>query len=143
MGKQSTRELPSAREQALEASLRALLERDRSNTCQHENTQRGGAIWTKCDDCDAKWADGEGGKPAWRDPEEWDAAESAIMMPRERVQRSLRFDNAEFSAYLGLNGLEAMQAARKGSGGLPAPALGMLMVTAAELSRAECTRAPR
>lgn len=33
------------------------------NTCLHESTYRGGAIWEICNDCGAKWADDEGGKP--------------------------------------------------------------------------------
>lgn len=31
------------------------------NQCAHENTHRGGAIWTICDSCRAKWADDQGG----------------------------------------------------------------------------------
>ncbi len=34
-----------------------------SNTCSHENTHRGGVLWEICDDCGAKWADDEGGRP--------------------------------------------------------------------------------
>lgn len=33
------------------------------NTCTHEETHRGGSIWEICDQCGAKWADDEGGKP--------------------------------------------------------------------------------
>lgn len=62
---------------ALDA-LEALMRRDTGNTCQHENTHRGGAIWEICDDCAAKWADDRGGKPKWEDPPEWVAAEDAI-----------------------------------------------------------------
>lgn len=31
------------------------------NTCLHEETKRGGTIWTICCYCDKKWADDEGG----------------------------------------------------------------------------------
>ena len=53
------------------AALRALLERDMRKTCQHDETHRGGFLWEICDQCGAKWADDEGGKPEWRDPVEW------------------------------------------------------------------------
>lgn len=62
----------------IRAALDALLDRDKRNTCQHENTHRGGAIWEICDDCGAKWADDRGGKPNWEDPPEWDAAEESL-----------------------------------------------------------------
>ena len=62
----------------LAEALENLLKRDQSNTCQHEQTHRGGAIWTICDDCGAKWADDMGGKPTWRDPKEWRDAELVL-----------------------------------------------------------------
>lgn len=64
-------------EQARDALL-TLLARDMGNTCQHENTHRGGAIWEICDDCGAQWADDRNPKPKWKDPKEWPAAEQAI-----------------------------------------------------------------
>ena len=51
--------------------IKSLLERDEENTCQHENTERGGVLWEICLDCGCKWADDEGGKPVWKDPQEW------------------------------------------------------------------------
>lgn len=42
--------------------------------CMHENTHRGGVLWEICDDCGAKWADDEGGKPKFEWPEEIIAA---------------------------------------------------------------------
>jgi hypothetical protein len=60
------------------AALKAVLDRDELNTCQHEDTYRGGAIWEICNQCGSKWADDEGGKPEWKDPAEWDAAYKAI-----------------------------------------------------------------
>jgi hypothetical protein len=59
-------------------ALRAVLNRDELNTCQHEDTHRGGAIWEICDSCGAKWADDKGGKPKWKDPAEWTRAYAAI-----------------------------------------------------------------
>lgn len=63
---------------ALRAALKGLLARDQRNTCLHESTHRGGAIWEICDGCGLKWADDEGGKPEWVDPPEWDAAFDAL-----------------------------------------------------------------
>lgn len=62
---------------ALDA-LTAIRNRDDRNTCRHENTHRGGAIWTICDDCDAQWADDRGGMPEWEDPPEWGKSDAAI-----------------------------------------------------------------
>lgn len=67
----------AAAEQMAQA-LRDLLKRDQRNTCQHEETHRGGAIWEICDMCGEKWADDRGGKPKWRDPKEWDSADNAL-----------------------------------------------------------------
>lgn len=61
-------------------ALRALLDRDMRNTCQHENTHRGGVLWEICDDCGGEWADDRGGKPAWKDPPEWDMARAALAL---------------------------------------------------------------
>ena len=44
--------------------LEAVAEYAARNTCLHEETYRGGAIWEICSQCGAKWADDEGGKPA-------------------------------------------------------------------------------
>jgi hypothetical protein len=66
------------RVERLEGALRGMLNRDIENTCQHEDTYRGGAIWEICCSCNAKWADDEGGKPEWRDPQEWDEARAAL-----------------------------------------------------------------
>lgn len=49
------------RESVLKAALKRLLDHHDPNACRHENTHRGGAIWTICDDCGVKWADDRGG----------------------------------------------------------------------------------
>jgi hypothetical protein len=41
--------------------LKDLLDHVDKETCVHENTHRGGILWTICDDCGRKWADDEGG----------------------------------------------------------------------------------
>ena len=43
--------------------LTAVLRYAENQTCLHEDTYRGGAIWEICDACGKKWADDEGGKP--------------------------------------------------------------------------------
>jgi hypothetical protein len=40
------------------ADLLAHVDRE---TCTHEETHRGGVLWTICDSCGRKWADDEGG----------------------------------------------------------------------------------
>lgn len=42
-------------------ALNRLLRHVDSETCEHEDTYRGGAIWTICRDCGRKWADNRGG----------------------------------------------------------------------------------
>jgi hypothetical protein len=46
---------------ALVEALRALLNHVDRETCVHESTHRGGAIWTICDGCGMEWADDRGG----------------------------------------------------------------------------------
>jgi hypothetical protein len=48
-------------EMGLKAALRALLDHVDRETCLHEETHRGGYLWTICDHCGRKWADDEGG----------------------------------------------------------------------------------
>lgn len=36
--------------------------------CEHEDTYRGGAIWTICRDCERKWADDQGGFQPYQQP---------------------------------------------------------------------------
>lgn len=72
-----------AQRDALLEALKEMLHRDERNTCRHEETHRGGAIWEICDSCGAMWADDEGGKPEWEDPKEWTQARAAIKAVKE------------------------------------------------------------
>ena len=47
-------------------------------TCMHENTHRGGAIWEICDDCGRQWADDRGGRPAFKWPEPVERAHAML-----------------------------------------------------------------
>ena len=68
----------TAANEALRTELQSLLARDERNTCPHDTTHRGGSIWEICDECGAKWADDQGGKPSWQEPLEWTAARAAL-----------------------------------------------------------------
>lgn len=72
-----------AQRDALLEALKGMLHRDERNTCRHEETHRGGALWEICDSCGAMWADDEGGKPEWEDPREWTQARTAIKAVEE------------------------------------------------------------
>lgn len=63
---------------SLVEAANALLARDEMNTCQHEETYRGGCIWEICSQCEDRWADDRGGKPKWQDPPEWTSIRQAI-----------------------------------------------------------------
>lgn len=56
-------------QQRLVTALEDLLKYADMNTCRHEETHRGGTIWTICDQCGQKWADDEGGMPAFEEPQ--------------------------------------------------------------------------
>jgi hypothetical protein len=45
----------------LRKALAGLLHHVDRNTCTHEETHRGGFIWTICGGCGMKWADDRGG----------------------------------------------------------------------------------
>lgn len=59
-------------------TLRDLISLAQRHVCMHEETHRGGLIWEICDQCGAKWADDEGGKPKYKEPEEIVAAEALL-----------------------------------------------------------------
>lgn len=64
-------------------ALEALLARDERNTCQHDETHRGGAIWEICNSCGMQWSDERDPKPEWKDPKEWIEARAAIAAATE------------------------------------------------------------
>lgn len=51
---------PEVVKEALEGLIRYV----ESQGCSHEDTHRGGSIWTICSTCGMKWADDEGGMPS-------------------------------------------------------------------------------
>lgn len=51
----------------LREAIEGLLGNPNLYPCTHEETHRGGAIWTICDMCGAAFADDEGGVPAYRE----------------------------------------------------------------------------
>lgn len=107
-------------EKALALVKRALDYAD-SMICPHDNRERGGVIWTICQDCGAKWADDEGGfKPSpWPEMLEaaLDDAEAAIEAHEafkrevsEAVKRYVQF--AEGAFHNGSVGYDAAQKLR-------------------------------
>lgn len=50
------------------AALEQLLRYAEGNECHHEETHRGGAIWTICDQCGRMWADDRGGFKPYEQP---------------------------------------------------------------------------
>lgn len=60
------------------AALADLLEYVDRNTCTHEDTHRGGAIWTICDGCGMMWADDKGGFVPHQDAPAVAAARAAL-----------------------------------------------------------------
>jgi hypothetical protein len=54
----------SMKKKAIIKVLRNLVDYAGINHCCHENTYRGGVLWEICEECGAKWADDQGGKPA-------------------------------------------------------------------------------
>ena len=57
------------------------------NICPHDETHRGGAIWEICNACGAKWADDEGGKPAYVEPITLTNAYQAIAALKEAIKQ--------------------------------------------------------
>jgi hypothetical protein len=64
--------------QTLRKLLSDLLDHVDRETCVHENTHRGGAIWTICEDCGMKWADDRGGFKPHQDAPAVAAARAAL-----------------------------------------------------------------
>lgn len=60
------------------AMVTELVRHIEGETCTHEETYRGGAIWEICRECGAKWADDEGGKPEFTWPACVEAANAML-----------------------------------------------------------------
>ena len=65
--------LPDLRE-----ALSALLKYAEINECQHDETHRGGVIWTICDGCGRKWADDRNPFKGYQEPAAITNARAAI-----------------------------------------------------------------
>lgn len=72
----------------LKEALENLLRFAECQICYHESTHRGGSIWTICDDCGAKWADDEGGKPEFKEPNEIVNARKALAAAHRAVEEA-------------------------------------------------------
>ena len=59
-------------------ALQALSKHADGLMCRHEDTYRGGAIWTICRDCGQKWADDRGGFVPFTEPASLTTAFEAI-----------------------------------------------------------------
>lgn len=68
---------------ALEGALGGLLSYVERNTCQHDETHRGGALWEICDQCGTKWADDRGGKPKFKWHSDITNARAALSPPSD------------------------------------------------------------
>ena len=67
----------------LREALRNALDQFDRRTCTHEDINRGGFLWTICEDCGAKWADDEGGFRPYEDPPEIVHARTALAASEE------------------------------------------------------------
>ena len=94
--------------EALRQALAGLLEYAERNECHHEETHRGGAIWTICDGCGRKWSDDRDPFTPYREPKAISDARAAASPDRiarlldalELAQRDAeryRFLNRDFS----------------------------------------------
>ncbi|MGG6879797.1 UNVERIFIED_CONTAM: hypothetical protein P3D01_33150 [Pseudomonas aeruginosa] len=79
--------------------LRGLVSEIERQTCEHEETHRGGAIWEICDSCGAKWADDEGGKPEFEWPESVEKARE-FLAAHPAVEQAGGDERAAFEAWL-------------------------------------------
>lgn len=65
----------------------AIKEIDR-NTCNHDETHRGGNIWTICNSCGKRWADDRGGFVPYREPKQ-------LTLARRTLSEAQRFGSEE------------------------------------------------
>ena len=87
----------------LREALADLLDYADRNECTHEETHRGGAIWTICDGCGQKWADDEGGFKPYEEPSPLTRARLALFASTDMAgagERSSRKLNDWISAAL-------------------------------------------
>lgn len=73
--------LPAASADAVRVALVGLLDYVDRQTCSHEETKRGGFIWTICVGCGEKWADDQGGFKPHCDAPAVAAARAALSAP--------------------------------------------------------------
>jgi hypothetical protein len=79
------------------AALRDLLAEYDRNTCTHEETHRGGCLWTICDSCGRRWADDEGGfKPHVDSPAVAAAREVLADKPLRKYTVTVTYRPIEF-----------------------------------------------
>ena len=72
IGWMACRELAQAESVQEDAALQLIADLVRHidrETCTHEETHRGGAIWEICNSCGSMWADDKGGKPEFKWPD--------------------------------------------------------------------------
>jgi hypothetical protein len=62
-------------------ALAELLSYTEANECAHEETHRGGYLWTICGNCGRKWADDEGGFQPYVEPEPIATARRILARP--------------------------------------------------------------
>lgn len=62
-------EQPKSPRAEMSSVLADLVRHIEGQTCTHEETHRGGAIWEICDMCGMQWADDRGGKPEFKWPD--------------------------------------------------------------------------
>jgi len=62
-------------------ALESLLNYVEGEECHHDDTKRGGAIWTICNQCGQKWADDKGGFQPYVEPKVITAARKVLNDP--------------------------------------------------------------
>jgi hypothetical protein len=67
-----------ASHEAIVEALRGLVDHVERNECEHEDTSRGGFIWTICNECGKKWADDKGGFQPYSPPPALSRARAAL-----------------------------------------------------------------
>lgn len=70
--------IPDPSVAVLREALNTALDHYERGICHHDETSRGGVGWTICDQCDAKWADSEGGFVPFAYPPEIERAFSVL-----------------------------------------------------------------